>query len=116
MHIVHCLIELHNDARALAFAAAAEQWLSHLQDRGLIAGWRLMRRTLGLAAGAHTDFILEITLKDFAALDDIFTRLAAADDESVRRSDLMHQQIARADSGLYRSFPDPHGCERIALI
>lgn len=116
MHIVHCLIELHNDARALAFAAAAEQWLDHLRGLGLIGDWRLMRRTLGLAAGAHTDFILEIGLRDFAALDDIFATLAAADDESVRRYDLMHQMIARADCGLYRSFPDAQGCERIALL
>lgn len=116
MHIVHCLIELHNDARALAFAAAAEQWLDHLREVDLIADWRLMRRTLGLAAGAHTDFILEITLTDFATLDGLFTSLATADDESVRRYDLMHQMIARADSGLYRSFPDAQGCERIALI
>ncbi|MBW7922314.1 MAG: hypothetical protein H3C51_09465 [Rubellimicrobium sp.] len=116
MHVCHCMIELHNDARALAFAAAVEQWMSHLQDRGLIADWRLMRRTLGLAAGAHTDFILEITLPGFAALDDLFATLANADDDSVRRYDLVHQMIARADSGLYRPFPDPHGCERIALV
>lgn len=116
MHIVHCMIELHNDARALAFAAAADQWLSHLQDQGLITGWRLLRRTLGLAAGAHPDFILEISLRDFAAIDSIFATLATADDDSVRRYDLMHNMIARADTGLYRPFPDPHGCERIALI
>ncbi len=116
MHLCHCLIELHNDARALAFAAATEQWLDHLRGLGLIVDWRLMRRTFGLAAGAHPDFILEIALRDFAALDDIFTSLANADDESVRRYDLMQQMIARADSGLYRAFPDPHGCERIALI
>lgn len=116
MHVYHCMIELRSDARALAFAAAAGHWLGYLQDQGLIAGWRLLRRSMGLAAGSHTDFLLELDLADIAALDTAFAALAQADDESARRYDQMHQMIGRADVGLYRPFPGPQGRERIALI
>lgn len=116
MHLYHCMIELRSDARALAFAAAAGHWLGYLVERGLILRWRLLRRTLGLAAGPHPDFLLEIELAGIAALDQAFSALGTADDESARRYDQMHQMIARADAGLYRPFPDPAGRERIALI
>ncbi len=116
MPVYHCMIELHSDARALAFAAATANWCGHLEGRGLVSGWRLMRRTLGLGSWAHPDFILELDLPALSSLETVFTTLGSADDDSVRRYDQMHQMIARVDAGLYRPFPDPELRERIALI
>lgn len=116
MNLYHCLIELRPEARALSFAAATEAWMAHLRTRGLVTGWRLMRRKLGLAAGAHTDFLLEIELAGLAALDSAFSDLGGADEEAARRYDQMHGMIARVDAGLYRPYPDPAQRERIALI
>lgn len=116
MNLYHCMIELRPEARALAFAQACANWMGHLQEQGLITGWRLMRRKFGLASGQHTDFLLEIQMSGLAMLDATFSQLAAADDEATRRYDLMHGMIASADVGLYRPYPDPSQRERIALI
>lgn len=116
MNLYHCLIELKDDAKALAFAAAAEAWMNHLQSGGHIAGWRLLRRKLGLASGAHTDFILEISVEGMEALDAAFQNLMQADDIAGRRYDQLHQMIAKAEVGLYRPYPDPSQRERVALI
>ena len=116
MNLYHCMIELRQDCRALAFAKAAEGWMTLLQDRGLITGWRLMRRKFGLASGSHPDFLLEIEISGLVALDHAFSALAMADEEAGRRYDLMHQMIARVEVGLYRPYPDASQRERIALV
>ena len=116
MNLYHCMIELRQDSRALAFSMAVDGWMTHLQSHGLITGWRLMRRKFGLASGAHPDFLLEVEVTGLAALDHAFATLASADDEAARRYDLMHQMIAQVDVGLYRPYPDPTQRERIALV
>lgn len=116
MTVYHCLIELKSDARALAFAAAVSNWMGYLHEQRMISGWRLLRRTFGLASGAHSDFLLELELEGLVQLDAAFRALTQTDDEAARRYDQMHQMIGRLDIGLYRPFPDPEYRERIALV
>jgi hypothetical protein len=116
MNLYHCMIELKSDAKALAFASAAETWLAALAERGMIGNWRLLRRKLGLASGAHCDFLLEIEVADLAQLDATFRALGHIDDLAQRHYEQLHHMIARADAGLFRPFPDPERRERIALI
>ena len=116
MNIYHCMIELKDGARALAFAAAVEAWMNYLKAQGLILDWRLLRRKFRLASGAHTDFLLEIDVGGLADLDAAFVALSAPDEGAERRYDHMHQMIAQIEVGLYRPFPDPAQRERIALI
>jgi len=116
MNIYHCMIELKDGARALAFAAAVDAWMTYLKSQGLITDWRLTRRKFRLASGAHTDFLLEIQLGGLADLDNAFAALSNPDEAAERRYDLMHQMIDTIEVGLYRPFPDPAQRERIALI
>ncbi len=116
MNIYHCMIELKDGARALAFAAAVEAWMSYLKTQGLILDWRLLRRKFRLASGGHTDFVLEIDVGGLADLDAAFAALSTPDEGAERRYDHMHQMIAQIEVGLYRPFPDPAQRERIALI
>ena len=116
MNLYHCMIELKSDAKALAFAAAVEQWMGELRGRDLIRGWRLMRRKLGLASGAHSDFLLEIEVEDMAALELAFRAAGRFSEGEHRHYDLLHGMIAEVHMGLYRPFPDPERRERIALI
>lgn len=116
MNLYHCMIELKDGARALAFAAACEAWMAHLRAEGLISGWRLLRRKFRLASGAHTDFLLEIEVAGLAAMDDAFRALGGTEEAAERKYDLMHQMIASVEVGLYRPYPDPAQRERIALI
>lgn len=116
MNIYNCMIELKDDARALGFAAAVEGWMSYLQAQGLIRDWRLMRRKLGLASSAYSDFLLEISVVSLSDLDATFSALAHEDPEAEKRYDRMHTMIARVETGLFRPYPDPTQRERIALI
>lgn len=116
MNVYHCMVELKSGAQALAFAAAVQQWMTHLLDQGMIAKWRLMRRKFGLSSSNHCDFIIEIEVGGLTQLDQAFLSLAQSDDAAERLYDKMHQMIHRADIGLYRIFPDPAYRERIALI
>lgn len=116
MNLYHCQIDLRPEAHALGFAKAAGDWMAHLQTCGLISGWRLMRRKLGLASGGHSDFLLEIDLPGLAALDAAFDALATADETASQLYERMHGMIASAEVGVYRPFPDASPRERIALI
>lgn len=100
MNIYHCMIELRDGAKALSFAAACDGWLSRLQARGMISGWRLLRRKFGLASGAHSDFIPEIEVEGLTQLEEAFAALSSAGDEDERRYFQLHQMIGRAEIGL----------------
>ncbi|WP_298256049.1 DUF6614 family protein [uncultured Litoreibacter sp.] len=117
MNMYHCMIELRSGAKALSFAAAAEDWLNGLKQRQLIENWRLHRRKFGLASGRHSDFILEIEVLGMSQLDQAFLTLGkSVDDDDEQRYIRFHDMIETADIGLYRPYPDPDQRERIALI
>lgn len=116
MNLYTCTIDLKQDAKALAFAHALDQWMRHLQSAGVIQSWRLMRRKLNLAANSYRDFLLEIEVKDMTQLDQAF-RLTGTHDETVEGLyRAVHILIERADFALYRPFPDVERAERMALI
>jgi len=117
MNLYHCMISLKSDAKALAFASAADHWLSGLVDRGLIADWRLYRRKFGLASSRHSDVLLLIEVKDMAQLENAFRTLSeGAEGTDQKRYDLLHDMISDVDIGLYRPYPDADNRERVALI
>lgn len=117
MNLYCCQIDLKQDAKALAFAAALDAWLTHLQAEGLIGSWRLMRRKLNLAADCYRDFLVEIELSDLAMLDAAFHATARPEDDPAGRMRMrVHEMIDRMEFGLFRPFPDPAGAERMSLI
>ena len=116
MNMYVCSIDLRNDAKALVFAKALSDWMDHLKDRGVILGWTLMRRKLGLSSDRHRDFLLQIEVEDMAQLDQAFRTLASHDDtiDSLYRA--LHDHILAADAGLFRPFPDSERAERVAFL
>ena len=116
MNLYHVMIDLRDDAKALAFAKSLDEWLSYLQEAGKIGPWRLMRRKLGLASDGHGDFLLEIEVDRMSQLDDAFRHVAQHSDEVERLYYPVHQMIARAEVGLYRPFPDDDRAERVAIL
>lgn len=116
MNLYTCFIDLKNEAKAISFAHAIDAWMTHLQTNGVIEGWELYRRKLNLAASCHRDFMLEIAVKDMTQLDQAFRMLGRKDDDVEDLYRAVHEQIAQADFGLYRPFPDPERTERMALI
>ena len=116
MNLYCCQIDLRDDAKALAFAKAMDDWMSFLQSRGVIGEWRLLRRKLNLAADGYRDFLLEIEVADLTQLDQAF-RLTGTHDETVEALHrAVHTLVAQAEFALYRPFPDPERAERMALV
>lgn len=116
MNLYHVQFDLKDEAKATGFAHALEQWMGLLVDRGTILGWRLLRRKLSLASGAHRDFLLEVEVEDLAQLDRAFRLIASHDDEVERLHAPVHAMVATMEVGLYRPFPDPERAERVALL
>ncbi|MGM0585193.1 MAG: DUF6614 family protein [Pseudomonadota bacterium] len=116
MNLYHVMIDLQDDAKALAFAGAVRSWMDHLQDLGAIRGWRLLRRKLDLAGPGARDFLLEVEVEDLAQLDRAFRTVGAASEEVERLHRMVHQMIAGKDCALYRPFPDPERAERMSLV
>ncbi|UWQ80916.1 hypothetical protein K3725_07960 [Leisingera sp. S132] len=116
MNLYHCSIDLQHEAKALSFASAVDQWMGYLQERGVVQGWRLLRRKLDMASDNCRDFLLEIEFKDMTQLDQAFRVLGEHDEEVEKLYSHVRALIATADIGLYRPFPDPERAERMALI
>ncbi|CUH88362.1 hypothetical protein PH5382_02298 [Phaeobacter sp. CECT 5382] len=116
MNLYHCAIDLHNEAKALIFAGAVDQWMGYLKERGVVQGHRLMRRKLNLASDNCRDFLLEIEFKNLTQLDQAFRVLGEDDEEVARLYGNVNALIAHAEFGLFRPFPDPERAERMALI
>ncbi|MBS8227406.1 DUF6614 family protein [Vannielia litorea] len=116
MILYHCMIELKQGSRALAFATATEAWMGWLQGRGHIRAHRLMRRKMSLASGRHTDFMLEIEMESLDSLEETFAALSGKDEAAERLYAQMRQMIHEVDVGLYRPYPDPEQRETVALV
>ena len=116
MNLYHVMIDLKDDAKALGFARALDQWLTYLQDAGKIGSWRLMRRKLNLASDDARDFLLEIEVERLSQLDDAFQHVSQHSDEVEQLYYPVNQMIARASYSLYRPFPDENRAERVAIL
>lgn len=116
MNLYHCMVELKDPDRSLAFAAAVSEWLGILEEQQLVRGWRILRRKFGLASGPHSDFLIEIEFDSMAALEETFSSLAGMSDENMRCYEHMHSMIGSMHVGLYRPYPDPAQRERISLL
>ncbi len=116
MNHYHCAIDLKDDAKAVAFAAALDVWMSHLQANGVIQSWHLCRRKLGFGAPIARDFLLQIEVKDLAQLDQAFRFTGTGDEQVERLYTTVHQMVGTVDTSLYRPFPDPERAERMALL
>jgi hypothetical protein len=81
--------------------------MTYLKDNGLIEGWKLMRRKLGLAPPEFADFHLVMETRNLAQLDEAFNHVAARREpvESVHFN--VNSKVEKLRFGLYRDFPDP---------
>lgn len=116
MNLYHGMIDLKNDAQALNFTQAMDDWMGHLQGQGKIHRWQLLRRKLNLASDAHRDFILAVDVTGLGQLEDLFSHVCSAADEVERLHSRVHGMIHAVDFGLYRLYPDPERVERAAIL
>ena len=89
------------------FARGLAHYMDHLKHKGLIEGWTLARRKLGLAPWEFGDFHLVIETRNLAQLDEAFNHVASRGKpvESIHFD--VNSKVQNLRFGLYRDFPDP---------
>ena len=106
MDIYHVWCDLQPGVSDLDFSCKADFWLEHLRSKGLIEGWRLTRRKLGLAPPGMGEFHIMIEVKNLAQLDEAFqlaaSRTAPAEGFHFGVNSLLRHSVF----ALYRDFPD----------
>ena len=107
MDVYQAFFDIKPGTADMAFVEALEAWLRHLEESGLIAGYRLLRRKLGLAPSDFGEFQLLIEVRDLAQLDAAFQRVAARAEPEEPLHYEVNRQIASVRFGLYRDVPDP---------
>jgi|SRR6185437_16070239 len=106
MNIYHIWCDLKPGVSDMGFAEKANAWLGHLKQEGLIEGWQLTRRKLGLAPAGLGEFHVAISVTDMAQLDRAFERAAARAEPAEGFHHAMNALVANASFALYRDFPD----------
>lgn len=115
MDLYHIWCDLKPGVGDLQFAGKVADYMGHLKEQGLIEGWRLTRRKLGLAPSGLGEFHIIVETKDLAQLDLAFNRVASRREpvETVHHG--VNSLVCNATFGLYRDFPDAvrhHGEEK----
>jgi hypothetical protein len=107
MDIYHSWCNLKPGVSDVEFADKLAAYMGHLEREGLIAGWRLTRRKLGLAPGGFGEFHIMIEVKDLAQLDAAFARAADRREPVEGYHFGVNSLVTDAQFALYRDFPDP---------
>jgi hypothetical protein len=107
MDIYHVWCDLKPGVKDLTFSENAGKYLGHLQAEGLIGGWRLTRRKLGLGLEGLGEFHLMIEVKDLRQLEDAFTSVASRIEPIEEFHFGVNSLVQNARFALYRDFPDP---------
>jgi hypothetical protein len=98
----------------LEFADSLRRYLGHLNDEGLIAGFRITRAKLGFGVKLG-EWHIVIEVRDLVQLEAAFQRVAARREPVEGFHFGANSMVANPTFALYRDFPDPvrhHGEER----
>jgi hypothetical protein len=104
--LYHIWCDLKPGVGDMLFAERAGAYLGHLKEQGLIEGWRLSRRKLGLGPAGIGEFHLVIEIRDLAQLDQAFGRVASRRDPVEGLHHGINSLVVNASFALYRDFPD----------
>jgi hypothetical protein len=102
----HTFFDLKPGTKDVDFARGMARYMGHLQEKGLIEGWRLTRRKLGFGPRELGEFHIVMETKDLAQLDAAFSHVASRREpvESVHFD--VNRHVENLKIALYRDFPD----------
>ena len=115
MDLYHIWCDLKPGVRDVALVENALRYLGRLKSEGLIEGWRLTRRKLGLGIASIGEFHITIEVSDLAQLDRAFVTVSTRSDPVESLHHAVNSRVRNFQAALYRDFPDPHrhrGAER----
>lgn len=106
MDYYHGWFDIKSGVKDTDFARGLARYMSYLKERGLIEGWKLSRRKLGLAPKEFGEFHLVIETRNLAQLDEAFGHVASRSEpvESIHFD--VNSKVENLRFGLYRDFPD----------
>ncbi len=107
MDIYHIWCNLKDGVKDVDFADNVHAYLGHLEQEGMIAGYRLTRRKLGFAAPGFPEFNITIEVEGLAQLDRAFGHVASRADPAESLHHAVNSMVTDAVFALYRDFPDP---------
>jgi len=107
MDIYHAWCDLKPGVRDVDFSEGVSKYMGHLEERGLIAGWRLTRCKLGLRPPELGDFHLMIEVRDLRQLEAAFEQVASRSEPVEGFHFGVNSLVQNARFALYRDFPDP---------
>ena len=99
--------DLKADVKDTDFARSLTAYMGHLKESGLIEGWKLSRRKLGLAPRQFGEFHLVIETRNLAQLDEAFNHDASRAEPVEGVHFDVNSKVENPLFGLYRDFPDP---------
>ena len=106
MDIYHAWCDLKPGVSDLTFSEQVATYMGHLKERGLIEGWRLTRRKLGLAPPGFGEFHLMIEVTDLAQLEAAFQQVAGRREPTEGFHFGVNSLAQNAVFALYRDFTD----------
>ncbi|HEX5259770.1 MAG TPA: DUF6614 family protein, partial [Sphingomicrobium sp.] len=115
LNLYHAWFNLKDGVGDLDFAGAARAYLDRLKDGGLIAGYRITRRKLGLGPPHLPEFHITVEFETLAQLDEAFGQVSTRADPIEGFHHAVNFRVKDVFFALYRDFPDPNrvaGLER----
>jgi hypothetical protein len=106
MNVYQAFFSLKDGIKDLDFVQALHTYMEHLQRRGDLKKWRLLRRKLGLGPKELGEFHLMMEFEGLDALDRAFGHVASRAGEVEERHSAVNHMIDKITFCLYRDFPD----------
>lgn len=106
MDLYHIWCSLKPGVGDLEFADRVNAYLDSLRADGLIEGWRLTRRKLGLGPADLLEFHIMVDVRDLAQLDGAFGRVATRAEPLEGLHHAVNSLVSNVKFALYRDFPD----------
>ena len=107
MDIYNAWFDLKAGVSDMEFCDRLKTYMDSLKSDGLMQGWRLMRRKLGLSAAPVGEFHLMMEFSDLAQLDQAFNRVGSRREPTEGVHFGVNSLVANVQFALYRDFPDP---------
>jgi len=106
LDIYNAWFDLKPGASDIEFCDRLRAYMDRLTADGVMRGWRLMRRKLGLSAAAVGEFHLMMEFSDLGQLDAAFRLVGARRDPVELLHVGVNSQVQNVAFALYRDFPD----------
>jgi uncharacterized protein DUF6614 len=106
MDIYNAWFDLKAGVSDVEFADRLKTYMDSLKNDGLMEGWRLMRRKLGLSAAAVGEFHLMMEFSGLAQLDSAFNRVGSRREPTESVHFGVNSLVQNVQFALYRDFPD----------